>query len=605
MKQISYQNVEILDGFWKSKETLNRTTTVEAVWEQFVKTGRIDAFRFQWKPGMEHQPHFYWDSDVAKWMEAAAYLLSRQEDKSLQERVEWLIDQIEQHQESDGYFNIYFTVCEPEKRFQNRDCHELYCAGHLIEAAVAYYEATGRDRFLKLMMHYADLIYRIFAEEGSAAFVTPGHEEIELALVRLYRCTGEKKYLKLAQFFIDQRGEREEQQIGPATTNHCYEQSSKPLRQLTDATGHAVRACYLYSGMADVAMETGDKKLYAACEALFEDITRRKMYLTGGIGSTYVGEAFTTAYDLPNGSAYAETCAAISLMMFARRMSAMKADSQYQDVLERAMYNGMLSGLSLDGTRFFYENPLELNQKVISRHTSMTKGPHTTLLERPEIFGCSCCPPNLNRILASIGNFCYGIEEKTVYVHQFMSSTMDVDGIVLQQTTAYPTDGTVHLSCRGAECMKVRIPGWCSQFNVSVPYTVENGYAVITELAEPVTVTFAMEPILIGASPRVWADEGKAAVMRGPIVYCLEGVDHKVPVHSLYFDRSKTFTEEATDQYNGLPVLHTEGWSRADSDQLYMPLDPHFTSTPLTLIPYHTFANRGATDMAVWIHYLP
>ena len=356
MEFIGFDKVSLESGFLHEKQKLNREVTLDAVYNRFYETGRFDAFKCDWKEGMEKQPHYYWDSDVAKWMEAVAYILKKESNPELEAKVENLIDEIEKNQSPDGYFNIFFTVIEPDKRFFERTAHELYCAGHLFEAAVAYFECTGKDRFLKLMEKYADHIIRVFVEEKTAKFITPGHEEIELALVRMYSATKKKKYLDLAKFFIDNRGYAEAEK-------EYYSQSHLPVREQKTAEGHAVRACYLYAAMADVAYETGDTELYEVCKTLFADIVNKKMYITGGIGSTRKGEAFTVPYDLKNDKAYAETCAAISLMFFAHRMMRFENDAKYADVIERVLYNGMISGLSLDGTSFFYENPLEIDLK--------------------------------------------------------------------------------------------------------------------------------------------------------------------------------------------------------------------------------------------------
>lgn len=342
MELLDYRQVNLTDGYLASKEEMNRKITINAVYDRFYDSGRITAFEFNSK-----EVHYFWDSDVAKWMEGAAYILAKHPDEALQAKVEKLIDDIAAHQGADGYFNIYFTVREPDKRFTNRDCHELYCAGHLFEAAVAYAEATGRDRFLKCMEKYADYIYKVFVEEHSAGFVTPGHEEIELALVKMYRYTKSKKYLDLAAFFINERGKRAEDERGD------YNQSHKPVREQTEVFGHSVRAVYLYTAMADLALELQDEALQKACKALYEDITKRKMYITGGIGSTCVGETFTRAYDLPNEEAYTETCAGIGLMFFCERMLALENCAAYADTIERVLYNGVLSGVSLDGARRF------------------------------------------------------------------------------------------------------------------------------------------------------------------------------------------------------------------------------------------------------------
>ncbi|MBQ3860924.1 MAG: glycoside hydrolase family 127 protein, partial [Clostridia bacterium] len=422
---IDHRNVTISGGYWKKKMDLNRKVTMNAVYDRFHESGRIDAFRCDWKEGMPNRPHIFWDSDVAKWMEGAAYILETDKNPLLEEKVEQLIDWIEAGQHEDGYFNIYYTVVEPDKRWTDRNCHELYCAGHLMEAACAYYNATGRDRFLRCMEKYADYIAKVFMEEHSAAFKTPGHEEIELALYKMYKTTGRQKYFDLMRYFLETRGQPDngEAQIFNAAR---YAQSHAPIRAQHEAFGHSVRAMYLYSGMADLANETGDAELLDACRDLFRDTVNRKMYVTGGIGSTSIGEAFTVPYDLPNSKAYTETCASVGLMFFANRM--FRADpvksSAYADVVELEMYNGALSGLSLDGEKFFYENPLEICLRERNRITATNDREHFPITERVRIFGCSCCPPNLNRLLPALGDYFYGYDEEKgeVYINRFGDS---------------------------------------------------------------------------------------------------------------------------------------------------------------------------------------
>lgn len=591
-----YRNVTIKGGYLKEKEELNRRVTEGAVYDRFSESGRIDAFRCDWKPGMEKRPHFFWDSDVAKWMEGAAYILSRESDPALEAKVESLIDCIEKNQGEDGYFNIYFTVVEPEKRFSNRDWHELYCAGHLIEA-------TGKERFLALMEKYAAYIYRVFVTERSAAFMTPGHEEIELALYRLYKVTGKKLYLDLMAFFLNNRGvpgNYEPQIFGEAH----YAQSYAPIRKQREAFGHSVRAMYLYSGMADLAAETGDEELLAACRALFEDVTCRKMYVTGGIGSTCIGEAFTAPYDLPNATAYTETCASIGMIYFANRL--FKADplhpSRYADAVELELYNGALSGLSLDGERFFYENPLEISLRERNRITSTHEKERFPITQRPKIFGCSCCPPNLVRLLASLGEYIYAYDEKedAVYVNQFAESEFAKGDVKVTSVTDYPKEGRVALSSNRP--LYVRIPGWCRQFTADKPYRMVNGYARFE--AGEVTVEFSITPELLAASVGVYRNIGKAALSRGPVIYCAEGVDNG-ELHSLYFERASVKdAQEVRDDTLGLWVLTLPGWRRVDtSSALYAPLKEAFEPVTLRLIPYYAFANRGETDMLVYLNY--
>ena len=336
MNRIPFSDAQITGGFWKSVQDRNRDVTLECVRRQFELTGRFDALRCDWREGQPNKPHIFWDSDVAKWVESAAYVLKQHSDDALERRVEDVIDQIEINQRPDGYFNSYYLSVEPGSRFTNRWDHELYCAGHWAEAAVAYFDATGKRRFLDLICRYIDLIDRVFRVEQSAAFLTPGHEEIELALVKLYACTGDEKYRDLCLFFLDMRGTENGKDKETASPAGLYMQSHLPVREQKTAEGHAVRACYLYCAMADAARLTGDEKLREACEALFDNIYERRMYITGGIGSSHDGERFTGDYDLPNADAYAETCAAISLALFASRMSLLSADGKYADVVERA-----------------------------------------------------------------------------------------------------------------------------------------------------------------------------------------------------------------------------------------------------------------------------
>ncbi|MHC1694904.1 MAG: glycoside hydrolase family 127 protein [Eubacteriales bacterium] len=487
LNAVDFHNT-VLSGFWGERYKMVRETTIWAVYNRFAESGRFAAMKMDWKEGMPNRPHIFWDSDIAKWMESAAYLLKVQEIPELEKILEGLIDDIEEHQDKNGYYNIYFTVIEPEARFTRRTDHELYCAGHLFEAAVAYYEATGRERFLKLMEKYAQHIEKVFVTDKSAKFQTCGHEEIELALVKLYRCTGNKRYLELSRYFIDKRGTTKEDYYDFAMAS--YAQDHLPVRQQTTAEGHSVRATYLYCGMADMAAELEDKELLKACEAIFGDIIDKKMYITGGIGSSAHGECFTKPFDLPNLQAYAESCAAIGLAFFSHRMNLINPDGKYGDIIERVLYNGFLSSISLDGKSFFYENPLEIDPYLIGRDVSMrhsaTRFPIT---QRLEVFGCSCCPPNITRFIASISNFLYATGQNTLYIDQYMDSatTLKLDGkdVSLKQRTGYPWNGDILVDYKGHPAtLALRIPGWCTSYKLTadgkdVSYELKNGYAYI------------------------------------------------------------------------------------------------------------------------------
>ena len=593
MITLPFQNVVLKNGFLYDKQILNETTTINAVYNRFYDTGRVSAFRCDWQEGQPNKPHIFWDSDVAKWMEGAAYILHKKKDPDLEEKIEWVIDQIEKNQCEDGYFNSYFITCAPELRYTNRDWHELYCAGHLMEAAVAYYEATGKDRFLKLMEKYVDCIEKAFVTEKTAKFVTPGHQEIELALVRMYRATNDLRYLKLAKFFIDQRGYETDIPIPKSTQSHL------PVREQTEAAGHCVRACYMYSAMADLAYETNDRELYEVCKTLFNDIITKKMYITGGIGSTRMLEIFTIDYDLINDKAYAETCAAIALMFFAHRMLRFENDSVYADLIERILYNGMIAGLSLDGKSFFYENPLEINLNNYKRFISPKHMERFAITQRVEVFSCSCCPPNLNRVLASLGNYIYGYEDDAFYVNQFAGSEASVNGMRITQKTDFPKSGKIVLQTENIKTLCIRIPAWCEEYTVSAPYTIRNGYAVIENPTGEVTVDLVMKPLLIQSNPKIYENNGKAAVCYGPFVCAGESVDNTENLHSIFIDKNFQATAQYDEALCGY-TLKVKAYRRQATQALYCAYEENFENYILHLIPYAAFANRGESNMCVW-----
>ena len=604
---VSFLKTDITGGFWAQKQKLIRDVTIYAVRDRFADTGRFQAFACQWTPESDKaKPHIFWDSDIAKWIESAAYLLAKAPNAELERQIETVIDQIEQNQWDDGYYNSYFTVADRDQRFQRRDWHELYCLGHLIEAAVAYYETTGRDRFLQILDRYIDLVIRVFSVERSAGFTTPGHEEIELALIKLYRLRKNRKYLDLALFFLNERGMRDEKDVTWCRQN--YNQSHLPVREQRTAEGHCVRACYLYAAMADAAKETGDEALLAACKALFDDIVQHKMYVTGGIGSSHCGEAFTIPYDLPNSTAYTETCASIALLLFADRMNQLELDSKYADVVELELYNGMLAGLSLDGKAFFYENPLEINLADRTRHTSTYDKDRLPITQRLEVFDCSCCPPNVTRCIASIGGSLCSASQEAICIHQFMESSISVNGAMLKMETNYPLDGHVRLALQNAKGKKllVRVPGWCRSSTFSAPYTLTRGYASIEVPTDDFTLAFSfdMQPLFLAAHPAVRADAGKTALQVGPLIYCMEEVDNGEPLSALTVDSNGEATV-AYDAFFGANVITLPGF-RASAETLYAPRgQAEETCVPVRFIPYYGFANRGESDMTVWFRCQP
>ncbi len=598
-QKISFSKVTIRDGFWKNKQTLNEDVTSYAVYDRFSETHRFDALKC--RPCFEHpdwKPHIFWDSDVAKWLEGVSYILTKHDDPKLRKLSEDAISDMIKSQLPDGYYNCYYEVTEQDQRFRIRGNHELYCAGHLMEAAVAHFEETGERYFLDMMCRYADYIYEVFVKEDSAAFVTCGHPEVELALVRLYQATGVEKYLELARFFLNQRGNNEKDPPSYEIFYNTYDQSSMPLRKLEKAEGHAVRALYLYCAMADLAKIDGDQELFAACRRVFDNMVEQRMYITGGLGSTHHGEAFTIDYDLPNRTAYAETCASIAMIFFGLRMSELEADGKYADVIEREMYNGALSGLSLDGKKFFYENPLEIDPYLANVNTSTKDHDRLPIMQRVEVFDCSCCPPNLVRFLSSIGNLIYAEGEDTLFVHQYIPSetghvTMD---------THYPSDGEIRIHISGGyKHAALRIPGWGRDFSGNYPYTQKNGYIYIELCGEDeILLNLSMKPCIYAAKPEVHQDAGKVAVQYGPIVYCAEAVDNGANLKSIFLPIEAEFTL-VPDEKTGLPALETTAYRQKEQDQLYAPVEKTEEPIKLRLIPYHAFANRGISEMLVWL----
>lgn len=578
------------------------------------------------------------DSDVAKWLEAVAYSLANHPDPKLEQRVDEIIELIGSAQHEDGYLNTYFTVKHPDKKWTNlQEAHELYCAGHLIEAAVAHYEATGKETLLNIMKKNADHIYRHFIEEKAEGY--PGHPEVELALMRLYEVTGEKKYMELAAHFINVRGVDPEyyhkekkakgwQVWGMNPDDKEYAQNMAPVREQKKAVGHSVRAVYLYTGMAHLAAETGDETLVRACETLWDNIVRQRMYVTGGIGSTNQGEAFTKDYNLPNDTVYAETCASIGLMFFARRMLQIKKDSRYADEMERALYNTVLAGMQLDGKRFFYVNPLEVipgitGEAVTHRHV---------LPERPKWFGCACCPPNVARTLTSIAEYAWSETEDTVYSHLYVGGELDLSkskGVKIQVATGYPYDKTVTYRMETGEeqtaafTMAIRLPGWCHKLNIKVndatvcvktaehgiettkDVKLENGYVYITrEFKNGDTITFymSMHGERVYSNPAVAANNGKVALRRGPLIYCVEGVDNDSDVLGLFVTEGKIGTEEYQPELlSGVRLLKVPGVRMRRTDELYLSAKPQTEPVTITAIPYYAWGNRGLNEMRVWL----
>ena len=601
MNNIEFSDVKITGGYWKARQDINCSVTLKAVYDRFNETGRFEALKCDLRDGDTNIPHIFWDSDVAKWIEGASYILHSEKNDQAVEIIENAIDLIIKNSDENGYFNSHFLVAEKENRFRLRECHELYCAGHLIEAAVAYYELTGKDRFLNAVKKYADYIERAFKIDNTAAFITPGHPEIELALVRLYKATGEKRYIELAKYFIDKRGNCDEPGIYTDWANEYYSQDEIPVRERKTAEGHCVRALYLMCAAADIAYIYKDNDLKTACERFFDSIVNKRMYITGGVGSSNMGESFTIDYDLPNRTAYAETCAAISLAMFAERMLKFGADSRYSDIIERTMYNGIMSGISLDGKSFFYENPLEIDPDFNNINTSTKVKERFPITQRVEVFDCSCCPPNIMRFVASISGLIYGFDDNTVYINQYMNSEGDVNGIKISQKTDYPNNGKITVRYNSnKKQIAFRIPCWCKSFNINKKYSIKNGYAYVDlDSEENIELELDMPVRIISANRRIHSDAGRIAVMRGPVVYCAEGIDNGADIKSIALPAESVF--ELAESEFLLPILKTEAYRPFESDSLYYEAVDDYEKIPLTLIPYYAFANRGESEMQVWL----
>lgn len=619
-KPLPFTSVKIKDGFWAQRIAANRECGLDAIYQQLESTGRLAAYDLNWKLGGDlPEPHVFWDSDIAKWLEGACYSLMTHPDHSLRARVDYVVDKVISAQGEDGYLNPHFTVVNPETRLSNlREKHELYCVGHLIEAAVAHHRATHDPRFLNAIRKYTDLIERTFGPNPDQIHGYPGHEEIELALVKLYRHTGEERYLNLARYFIDERGssphffDLEAQKRGDDPANywaktHAYTQSHKPVREQDEVTGHAVRAMYLYCGMADLGAELSDDTLTNALKILWQDLTAHKLYITGGIGPSEANEGFTTRYDLPNQDAYAETCAAIGLIFWAHRMLDVDLDSSYADVMERALYNGMLSGVSLSGDRYFYVNPLS------------SDGTH----HRQTFYSCACCPPNVNRLLPTIGEYLYSAGENEIITHLYVQSeadfTLKSGAVTLTQDTNYPWDGVVHIRCKMETpitfTLKCRKPGWCSEYslylndeNITNESSPNRGYIALSrewQSGDELRLEWAMPVERIYAYPDVQADINRVALMRGPLVYCFEAIDQSVPVKYLRLPRNMTFdTQYEPALLDG--VVTIQGSARAADaadwgSSLYQPKAPTLQSASIKAVPYFAWDNRQAGEMQVWM----
>ena len=618
IKEVPFTQVHLDDNFWSPRIETNRTVSIPSAFKECEKNGRFDNFAIA--GGLmkgEHRGDFSFDdTDPYKIIEGASYSLAVKYDGKLDHYLDSVIHIIATAQEPDGYLYTSRTMNPKHphewagsKRWEKVEelSHEFYNLGHMVEGAIAHYQATGKRNFLDIAIRYADCVCREIGTGEGQQIRVPGHQIAEMALAKLCLVTGQQKYLDQAKFFLDQRGH--------TTRTDEYSQAHKPVVEQDEAVGHAVRAAYMYAGMADVAALTGDTAYIHAIDRIWDNIVGKKYYITGGIGATSNGEAFGKNYELPNMSAYCETCAAIGNVYVNYRLFLLHGEAKYYDVLERTLYNGLISGVSLDGGGFFYPNPLE----SIGQH------------QRQPWFGCACCPSNICRFIPSLPGYVYAVKGKDVYVNLFMSNTsnLKVEGkaVSLEQATHYPWNGDVTIGVNknnaGQFTMKIRIPGWVR--NQVVPsdlytysdgkrlsYTVKvNGEPVQSELkdgyfcidrrwkkGDKVAVHFDMEPRTVKANNKVEADRGRIAVERGPIVYCAEWPDNDFDVLSVFMNRTPQFeVVEKPDLLYGINQLKTDAQILGYDDRGRLTA----TDVKLTLIPYYAWAHRGAGAMAVWL----
>lgn len=639
------KDVRVHDGFWSEYAKLVREVVIPYQWDALndritdaepsyaVRNFRIAAGEEEGAfEGMVFQ-----DSDVAKWLEAVGYSLQTSPDPELEKIADEVIELIGRAQQPDGYLNTYFIINGLEKRWTNlHECHELYCAGHLMEAAVAYFQATGKRKLLDIVCRYADHIDSVFGREEGKLRGYDGHQEIELALVKLYEATGEERYLRLSQYFIDERGNEPyffdaewekrggvshwfKRVVEPPSRSKTYNQTHLPVRRQSEAVGHAVRAVYMYTGMADIAARTGDKELLEACRRLWDNMTSRQLYITGGIGSTAHGEAFTFDYDLPNDSIYSETCASIGLVFFAWRMLQMEARSCYADVMEKALYNTIAGSMSKDGKHYFYVNPLEVwpsasEKSPVKQHVKPV---------RQKWFGCACCPPNIARLLLSLGQYIYTVGEDTVYTHLYIGGEAVVPigagKVKLTQKTDYPWDGTItmEISLQDAKefAIGLRIPDWCQKAHlkvnnqtVDVYSSIKEGYAIFRREwndGDRIELMLDMPVELMQSHPRVRANAGKVAIQRGPLVYCLEEADNGDNLSAILLPLDGSLSAEQDESQLGRMILIRGEALRTDetvwSEELYRPLKTMEAKISFKAIPYYLWGNRKPGEMLVWI----
>ena len=625
---VNFTNVRLEGDFWRERLDTVLTRSIPSQHKQLAANGILESLTLPQPPPPLRFPRnshnftvqVFWDSDVGKWIEAASYALSHRRDPTIEGQIDEITGWLAKAQLPDGYLNCWYIGREPDKRWTNlRDNHELYNAGHLLEGAIAYFQATGNRRLLDIMLKYVDHIAETFGPGENQKHGYCGHQEIELALIKLYGVTRDRKHLDLATYFINERGRqphyfdieavaRGEDPKDFWAKSYEYNQSHKPVREQRKVVGHAVRAMYMYTAMADLAAELGDDALKRTLEVLWHDVTSRQMYITAGLGPSKFNEGFTEYYDLPNDTAYAETCASVALIFWAQRMLNLDLDGKYADVLEQALYNGALSGLSRDGEHYFYENPLESDGK----HTRWAW--HT----------CPCCTMNVSRLVASVGGYFYSTGKDVLAAHLYggNSATVDIGGrkVNVKETSNYPWSGKINLAINPEAAseftVKLRIPGWARNATarvngaaIDVAGNLKDGYLAIRrtwKAGDVVDLELPMPVERVYAHPAVKADIGRTALKRGPLVYCAEQVDNPaVPLDRIRLPRAaRLATGERADLFDGIVTVTAEGMA-ADAadwkDSLYRREPAAETPQSWTAVPYYLWNNREPGKMLVWI----
>ena len=635
LKPFDLSRVSIQDTFFSKRIKTAREIAIPYMWNALndripdvPPSGCIHNFQLVTGDAQGEYIGFPWqDSDLWKWVEGASYSLAVHPDQALESQVDQAIHLASRAQQEDGYLDTFYIVKQLPHFTNLRDHHELYVAGHLFEAACAWYTATGKDNLLRIACRLADCLARHFGPGENQCHGYPGHQEVEIGLARLYQITGEQRYLDLAKYFLDVRGHkpyyfdlesiaRGEEPPAPShrplELPYCYHQAHLPVREQKEAIGHAVRQCYMLAAMAEVGALAGDDSLVDAADRVFKNIIEKQMYITGGVGSTHIGESFSFNYDLPADRCYTETCASIALIMTAVRLNRIRPHGLYGDIVEKALYNGILSGVSLDGTKYFYMNPLEVwQERVTNRNDIRIDG------ERQGWFGCACCPPNLLRTLTGLGSYLGSFNDSSLFIDQYVSAQFSAsvkgERFALSMESGFPWNGDVSITISEAPSdfvrLHLRLPGWAREYKLTINGEDEqpeliNGYLVLAGRFDPqdcIHLSFPMPVERIHATLLSPDYAGKCALMRGPLVYCLEEIDHGKQLWSLRLGDHPLSAEWDEGLLGGIIKIKTNGIQEMTGLFLYTPHSPEMQSIPLTFIPYYAWGNRGKGDMLVWI----